>query len=615
MSTPRTLVLTSPEPEMPHDNDHRMTLNDAVVDYLNDAIDEGVRPCPHDGLCKPACDDLELSALQVLRQGAERVRSMSILPMPPLIMEEPSPQHELRITREYIRLYGLAEATLRVGVNQVHRVCKLDEAIIEETPPPSSQTLPLSSSPPTVMHQGQNIDYLDLTTPDDDTGNDKAWNDYLQEGRRIALLEKGLHLTDHDKALIADYQAEDIYDSEAEEMIREAEAQLPSSKEEGSAQCLHRELRECATMDCDPRMYAPHLLDRSVSSQSNKENVPPAGQSLLYPRLNQLADACATASMETPTAHCMENSNSVSKKHVSGSSSRYQSPTPSICKGFQHRIPFKSLITSTDPNSQDSASQASEWETENLDGLPVFSCSRLPRVVTTGLGNSLLQLSNNLGASTTYRESAMLMADIISTVSLTSNESLSLRVPTVSVLGPLKLIRAESALSTLIATYSQFREHRSTRGTMSANTERSYPPTSRDHVLKALTSLETTCGQEAWLSQTKKHFYKTLKSILRETSSSSIGKSVNTATRPTGRHSRNPTFPKSKSKASTSTGNGTPRYGNGSWRASQTQSLESSPCPVVSRTQRKRSYRTRNSLQLIPEEQDLSLSSSGANLA
>jgi len=586
-----------------------MTLEDAREDWAEFALEEGVPICPHKGTCSPACDNFSLGALQMLRHDAEHRLEGSLIArrnnhVPCSHWGSCDPACN-QLVLEYIRHYGLQEATLRAGVLSVLRVCKLDQ-VVPETPP-------RSSSLPTVTVNGKEVEVIDLT-------------DETPPGKR---------LTDHDLALIDDYQERmEIEPQCAQGSPPCLVGVLPSSDDEESSVCEPHQIYHCKMMGCDPRESLCHPRADSDSGQSNKENCPPileADGHLWYTdrngkvtdlgpkqpvltRLELLADACATASTATPAAHCMENLNSMSRKHVSGSYSRLGSPTPSLMNGFQHQTPFKSQIISGDPTLMEPEYLERDSEMGNLDGLPVFSSSRSPRVVTIGHLSNLSILSKLLEESTTYHASCMRMADIISIVSSTSNGNLSSRAPTVSVLGPLRLIRADAALSILIATYSLFREHPSMRGTTLASTETSSLRTVRDRVLEDLTSHETTCGRAAWLNQTKKHFFKTLKSILRETSSSSIGKSALTATRHSGGISKIQISPRSKRTGSTYIGRDTRKSGNGSWRASKSPSPESSPCPegcpILTRQNNRMSY----SSQLISEDEDLNRLSSGVTL-
>ena len=587
-----------------------MTLEDARENWAEFAQEEGVPICPHKGTCSPACDNFSLGALQMLRYDAGRRLEKSLIDRKNDHVQcshwgscDPACN---QLVSEYIRHYGLQEATLRAGTWSVLRVCKLDQ-VVPETPP-------RSSSLPTVTVNGREVEVIDLT-------NDTP---------------PGKRLTDHDLALIDDYQESmEIEPQCAQGSPPCLVGQLPSSDTDESNDSEmnkynHRKIKNhigdfgmksaalCYGLKAVKQVRPLYQYDNLESflkndeavrqfklvADGNKENCPPileANGHFWYTdrdgRVTDLGPKTGLGVLADAAA-----------------SRPYVSPTPSLMKDFRHQTPFKSQIISEDPTLMELEYQGKDWVTGNLDGLPDFFSSRSPRVVTTGHLNNLSTLSKLLGESTTYRESCMRMADIISIVSSTSNGNLNSRAPTVSVLGPLRLIRADAALSILIATYSLFREHPSMRGTTLASTETSSLRTVRDRVLEDLTSRETTCGRAAWLNQTKKHFFKTLKSILRETSSSSIGKSALTATRHSGGISKIQISPKSKRTASTYIGRDTRRSGNGSWRASKSPSPESSPCPEGCPTLTRRNNRTSYSSQLISEDEDLNRLSSGVTL-
>lgn len=336
--------------------------------------------------------------------------------------------------------------------------------------------------------------------------------------------------------------------------------------------------------DSQPGSSPPPLTHGS----ENKENIPPSSCQLEINRFAEAQAACAMASTETPTARFMENLNEGSR--MLGADTWSQ--TPSDFEAFRHQTPFKSQHTSTETRSEVLVSQESDKEQDEQDGLPVFSCSRTLRVATIGRTNALSTLSRILVESTTYHESATRMSAIISIVSSTSSESSNSKTYISSALDRLKEMRAEAALAKLIATYSRFREHPLTRGTMLESTVTSLRRTSNVHVPGDLTSLATTCTQAAWLFQTKGSFLKTLGNIQRETLSYSTAKSVNLETKRSAKTSQVPTYRKSKKTGSTSIGNATPKSDDGSWRASRTRSPESSPCPGGFRIQKRRSKRT-----------------------
>lgn len=243
--------------------------------------------------------------------------------------------------------------------------------------------------------------------------------------------------------------------------------------------------------------------------------------------------------------------------------------------GLQPPTLSKSPTTSALESSPVQESQASGWEQAVLDSLPVISCSRSLNLDMIGRTNALLNLSRTLAASTTFHESAMKMADIIFIVSSTSNENSTSRTSTVSASDHLKMTRAESALSKLIATYFQLRSHPTTLGTIRASTVMSCPQTASDLVLEDLTSLATTCGQEAWLKQTKRSFLKTLAAILREISSCSTTRFSLLQTQNGTQSQQN--YLAWKRMASSSTGNVTRKHDAGSSKPSATRFRVSKP--------------------------------------
>ena len=213
-------------------------------------------------------------------------------------------------------------------------------------------------------------------------------------------------------------------------------------------------------------------------------------------------------------------------------------------------------------------SQESDWGQESHALPPAISSSRSLNLDMIGHTSGLLNASKLLAQSTTYPESAMRMADIIFIVSSTSSGSSTSKTCTDSASDHLKMIRAESALSKLIATYCQLRAHPSTFGTTRQNTVMSYPQTASDLVLEDLMSLATTCGQEAWLKQTKHSFLKTLAAILREISSCSTAKFKNSQIHDGAQSLQN--YLAWKRMESSSTGNGTRKQDAGSSRTSAT---------------------------------------------
>lgn len=232
----------------------------------------------------------------------------------------------------------------------------------------------------------------------------------------------------------------------------------------------------------------------------------------------------------------------------------------------------KSQTTSEAESWPDSDCPASDLDLENRDGRPDIS-SLLPlKVVSTGRINNLLIFAKRLVQSTEYHENSMLMEDIIFTLSSTSNENSNSRTVIDSAWENDQETRVQSARLKLIVTYYQLRAHPSTLGTMLESTEISSPTTARDHALADLTQLETTCGQAAWLLQTKKSFLKTCKSILRETLFCSTNRSQRTPGESTQTHSLR--CPPLKKTASSFIGSGIRKPGHGSSRISATQSMQ-----------------------------------------
>lgn len=435
---------------------------------------------------------------------------------------------------------------------------------MEETPP-SSQTLPLSSSP---------------SLPDTD-----PQCSHLRSCDPACFLLVRQYLRQYGVK-----ETERIVGEDRVEEFMEYDMNLEDEAAQG---LLHLSSDVSHISDSQPGSSPLRCIHRD-EEEEDKENIPPSTCQFDINRFAEAQAAFAMASTATPSARCMENSKRGSKK-PDGDSHDYRqlrSQSPSDLGTFRHQTPFKSQSTSTAMNSAVLESLESDREMDEQDGLPVFSSSRILRAATIGRTNSLSTLSRILVESTTYHESATRMAAIISIVSSTLNESSNSKTSIVSALDRLKEMRAEAALAKLIATYSQFREHPLTRGTMSESTVTSLRQLSRDPVPGDLMSLATTCTQAAWLFQTKGSFLKTLGNIQRETLSYSTARSVNLGTRHTARPTRIQTSRKSRPTVSTFTGNAIPTSGGGSWRASQTRSPESSPCPGGFRIQKKRNKRT-----------------------
>lgn len=447
---------------------------------------------------------------------------------------------------------------------------------MEETPP-SSPSLPPSSSPslpdtePSCSHM---------------RSCDPACFLLVRQYLRMYGIEETVHLVGEET--VEEFMEYDmrLQDPEGLHLEDELEASFSAfdQKLETARDLVRLSSGVSHISDSQPGSTPPPLNPGS----EYREEVPPSSCQLEINRYAEAQAALAMESTETQTVHCMENLNEGSR--MLGADTWSQ--TPSDFEAFRHQTPFKSRNTSTGTKSEVLVSQESDKEQDEQDGLPVFSCSRTLRAATIGRTNALSTLSRILVESTTYHESAMRMSAIISIVSSISSESSNSKMYISSALDRLKEIRAEAALVKLIATYSRFREHPLTRGTMLESTVMSLRRTSNVHVPGDLTSLATTCTQAAWLFQTKGSFLKTLGNIQRETLSYSTAKSENLGTKRSAKTSQVPTYRKSKRTGSTSIGNATPKSDDGSWRASRTRSPESSPCPGGFRIQKRRSKRT-----------------------
>ena len=281
----------------------------------------------------------------------------------------------------------------------------------------------------------------------------------------------------------------------------------------------------------------------------------------------------------------------------------------SLAMGLKTRS--RSPTTSEEESSQDSDSQESDLGLEPRDGRPDISCLQPLKVVSTGRIKNLLISVKLLEQSTEYHESSMLMEDIIFTLSSTSSESSSSRTATVSASENRQATLVQSARLKLIAIYYQLRAHPSTLGTTSASMVTSFPKTAKDRALAVLTSHEMTCGPAAWLLQTKKNFYSTCKSILRETSYCSTNKSRRTPGEPTRNQSLK--CPPLKKTVSSFIGSGIRKPGNGSSRTSATQSMQFARLREESPTLLKQRRRTKSGSNYIDltesDPDDLSQSS------
>lgn len=250
--------------------------------------------------------------------------------------------------------------------------------------------------------------------------------------------------------------------------------------------------------------------------------------------------------------------------------------------------------TSEEMNVEEWDSQGSDKEQDDSALLLDTSCSRIPRVVNTGHGKHLQNYAELLTQSTTLVESAMKMGAIISIVSSISTENSKQKMCTDSVLAPPDQVRAQAALDTLIATYCLFRERLSTFGTMSQSMEILSTLHSKDHLLGVLTQHARTCGQEAFHSQQKASFLRTLKIILRATGSCSTDRSITPQTAYTVQRWRPQECRITKPKASKSTGRPTQRQDDGYWRAYATRSIESDDWRETTPTPPSKSSSTEN---------------------
>lgn len=253
-----------------------------------------------------------------------------------------------------------------------------------------------------------------------------------------------------------------------------------------------------------------------------------------------------------------------------------------------------SPTTSEEMNVEEWDSQGSDKEQDDSALLLDTSCSRIPRVVNTGHGKHLQNYAELLTQSTTLVESAMKMGAIISIVSSISTENSKQKMYTGSVLAPPDQVRAQAALDTLIATYCLFRERLSTFGTMSQSMEILSTLHSKDHLLEVLTQHARTCGQEAFHSQQKASFLRTLKIILRATGSCSTDRSITPQTASTVQRWRPQECRITKPKASKSTGRPTQRQDDGYWRAYATRSIESNDWRETTPTPQSKSSSTEN---------------------
>lgn len=275
-------------------------------------------------------------------------------------------------------------------------------------------------------------------------------------------------------------------------------------------------------------------------------------------------------------------------------------PNSPFVSAVPHPILLSCPSTSEETSAEEWDSPENDTDQENSALLLDTTCSRIPRAVENGRGKHLLHYATLLTQSTTLAESAMRMGGIISIASSISTENSKQKMYTGSVLGPPDQVRAQAALDTLIATYCLFQERLSTLGTMSPNTETLSSPLSKDHLLEVLTQHAKTCGQEAFLSQQKASFLRTLKSILRVTMSSSTETSPVLQTAFLVKRWRPQEFRITKRRGSKSTGRPTQRQDDGYWRAYTTQSIESNDYREETPTPPSRNSSTGNSWRQRP---------------
>ena len=266
------------------------------------------------------------------------------------------------------------------------------------------------------------------------------------------------------------------------------------------------------------------------------------------------------------------------------SSPTLPSPTPSICKGFQHQTHFAFPATSEQKSSEGSPCQESDWETKSPDGLVDSTWSRSPNQVLTGRTKTLLRYVTDMTSSTTFRESSILMESIISIVSsiMAKAEKEISRTSTNSVWVTQGGIRVKLALERCTEIFSAFREHRITHMTTSQSMVRLSHPTASDLSQRDLTSLAMIYGNQVSHLKAKQSFTTILSGIVPEILYFSTVKSSRTGTK-SGVTIRTPRKCRpSRKTAYLSTGNAILRRGNGSWTASRTPSRELSPCPGAS---------------------------------
>lgn len=479
---------------------------------------------------------------------------------------------------------------------------------------------------------------------------------YERDEERIHELSKGNHLSDHDKAMIEEFDKWNVGDSDYELLIEEAQRTpsptmfegapqspclvqvpfssdgQPSNEEEDLLPCIVPEsnlglqgspdsvlgwmddlennqqpckVYEDVDLRATPRQYDEYVSD-SLPASSRGQSPGSPFQCAQVPLSDETLEAFT---LETPVKsfHRCVTSPCPSRKTCD-----YHGGD--LCSEFRPQTPLKSPVILEQMNSRVWESPANDSEQENQDGLPVISSLRFLKVATAGLMKNSLHLSKQLVGSVASEESVMVMAGIIFTLSSTSRESSSLRTHIVSASDLPRLIAAERALRRLIATYNQFREHHSTVGITSEKTTTLCMPRSRDHMLRVLKSHETTCTREALLWETKKAFIMIYESILCEITSFSALKSRDSLIRNGVQKRSRRNSPESKKTVSTFTGRGTRKPGNGYWKHSPIRSRESSPCPGGSLIPKKLNFGTFNSWQTIPDsptddDQNPSLSS------
>jgi hypothetical protein len=266
---------------------------------------------------------------------------------------------------------------------------------------------------------------------------------------------------------------------------------------------------------------------------------------------------------------------------------RYRDTTP---------IPSSSPRTFTWTNSRASVYQVNGLPRVNHVGFVDTSFSRSVNPGLTGHLGSLYLLSNLLAENTTLDGSVMLMADIISIVSSTSNGSSTSKTNTDSalvhdedlLLGTSNSPVCVRALDELMQIYCEFRVHPSTLGITSRSMATLPLPTSIGHLCGDLTRLATIITRDLSLPKQKLRFLTTLRTILREISWCSEPISEEAPMKSTEKQETFPRPRKIRRGEFESTGTDTPQ--------SESGSSSSSPTPSPSFKRQRRQGRTLNTI-------------------